>query len=60
LTPPTGFSLYHGNHFAPGRVGGAYWWVFELLFVYVPVLGDTVPSVIFAGRDRMIPGLAVF
>jgi len=60
LTPPTGFSLYHGNHFAPGGVGEAYWWVFEPLFVYVPVPGDTIPSGIFAGCDQMIPGLAVF
>lgn len=27
---------YHGNHFAPGGVGGAYWWVYEPLFVFIP------------------------
>ncbi len=51
--------LYHGNAFAPGGVGGAWWWVYEPLFVYVPGPGDTIPSGVFAGSDRMIPRLAV-
>ncbi|MGY4706298.1 ABC transporter substrate-binding protein [Candidatus Bipolaricaulota sp. J31] len=51
--------LYHGNHFAPGGVGSAYWWVYEPLFVYVPGAGDTIPSGIYAGRDRLIPRLGV-
>ncbi|KUK27718.1 MAG: ABC-type dipeptide/oligopeptide/nickel transport system, periplasmic component [Acetothermia bacterium 64_32] len=51
--------LYHGNAFAPGGVGGAWWWVYEPLFVYLPGPGDTIPSGVFAGRDRMIPRLGV-
>jgi len=51
--------LYHGNDFAPGGVGGARWWVYEPLFIYLPGPGDTIPSGVFAGRDRMIPRLAV-
>lgn len=51
--------VYHGNHFAPGGVGGAYWWVFDPLFVWVPGPGDTIPSGIFAGHDRVIPRLAI-
>lgn len=51
--------LYHGNAFAPGGVGGAWWWVFEPLFVYVPGPGDIIPSGLFAGRDRMLPRLAL-
>jgi peptide/nickel transport system substrate-binding protein len=34
---------YHGNPFAPGGVGAAWWWVFEPLFVYVPASGETIP-----------------
>jgi len=34
---------YHGNRFAPGGVGSAWWWVFEPLFVYVPASGETIP-----------------
>lgn len=34
---------YHGNRFAPGGVGAAWWWVFEPLFVYVPASGETIP-----------------
>lgn len=34
---------YHGNPFAPGGVGGAWWWVFEPLFVYVPATGESIP-----------------
>jgi len=29
--------VYHGNHFAPGGVGAAYWWVYEPLFYYIPL-----------------------
>ncbi len=35
---------YHGNSFAPGGVGAAWWWVFEPLFYYVPANGDIVPA----------------
>ncbi len=51
--------VYHGNPFAPGGVGGAWWWVFEPLFVYIPGAGDTIPSGVFAGQDRLIPRLAI-
>ncbi|RLC55945.1 MAG: hypothetical protein DRI80_16975, partial [Chloroflexota bacterium] len=34
---------YHGNRFAPGGIGAAWWWVFEPLFVYVPATGETIP-----------------
>lgn len=34
---------YHGNPFAPGGAGGAWWWVFEPLFVYVPATGESIP-----------------
>lgn len=34
---------YHGNPFAPDGVGGAWWWVFEPLFVYVPATGESIP-----------------
>ena len=33
---------YHGNAFAPGGVGAAWWWVFEPLFVYVPANGKII------------------
>ena len=33
---------YHGSRFAPGGVGGAWWWVFEPLFVYVPPTKETI------------------
>ncbi|NOZ71765.1 MAG: ABC transporter substrate-binding protein [Chloroflexi bacterium] len=33
---------YHGNRFAPGGVGAAWWWVYEPLFVYVPASGDII------------------
>jgi len=32
-TAPPG---YHGNRFAPGGVGAAWWWVFEPLFHFLP------------------------
>lgn len=35
---------YHGNRFAPGGVGAAWWWVFEPLFYYVPGSGEIVPA----------------
>ena len=33
---------YHGNRFAPGGVGAAWWYVFEPLFYYVPATGETI------------------
>lgn len=33
---------YHGNRFAPGGVGAAWWWAFEPLFHYVPPTRDVV------------------
>ena len=51
--------LYHGNAFAPGGVGAAKWWVYEPLFAYVPGAGDTIPSGLYAGRDRLIPRLGI-
>lgn len=35
---------YHGNHFAPGGVGGAYWWVYEPLFVFVPATWELLET----------------
>ncbi|RLF21890.1 MAG: ABC transporter substrate-binding protein [Thermoprotei archaeon] len=34
---------YHGNPFAPGGVGGCYWYVYEPLFFYLPGNGTYVP-----------------
>ena len=35
---------YHGNPFAPGGVGGAWWFVFQPLLIYVPATGEAIPS----------------
>ncbi len=34
---------YHGNPFAPGGVGAAWWYVFEPVMVYVPGTGELLP-----------------
>ena len=34
---------YHGSAYAPGGVGGAWWWVFEPLFVFVPPTKEVIP-----------------
>ncbi len=33
---------YHGNYYAPGGVGAAWWWVSEPLFHYIPASGELV------------------
>lgn len=35
---------YHGNHFAPGGVGTAYWWVYEPLFVFIPATWELLET----------------
>ncbi len=35
---------YHGNPFASGGVGGAWWFVFQPLLIYVPTTGEAIPS----------------
>jgi len=35
---------YHGNPFASGGVGGAWWFVFQPLLIYVPATGEAIPS----------------
>ncbi len=43
---------YHGNRFAPGGVGSAWWWVFEPLFYYVPASGEVVPALAVSYEDK--------
>jgi len=45
---------YHGNRFAPGGVGTAWWYVFEPLFYYVPATGEVITALaesIDEGKD---------
>ena len=43
---------YHGNRFAPGGVGAAWWWVYEPLFYYVPGSGEIVPALAASFEDK--------
>lgn len=51
--------LAQGNPFASGFLTPATWLAFDPLFIWVPGAGDTIPSGVLAGRDRVIPRLAV-
>ena len=48
--------LLQGNPFAPGHIDSRL--IYEPLFYYVPGPGNTIPSGVFAGKDRVILRLA--